>query len=146
MLLVGWFWSFYVYFLVWRQQLMVVYHSVRNLIFCYFLIASSLMLLLLRHFSRVQLCVTPEMAAHQAPPSLGFPRQEHWSGLPFPSWMIIPIFHSSFMFSISSTSIYINYCQKLLMPKSFFSDFIVEKSFEWRRLKFLVDHFRFLIM
>ena len=37
-------------------------------------------LLLLSHFSRVQLCVTPEMAAHQAPPSLGFSRQEHWSG------------------------------------------------------------------
>ena len=31
--------------------------------------------------------VTPEMAAHQAPPSLGFSRQEHWSGLPFPSPM-----------------------------------------------------------
>ena len=27
------------------------------------------------------------MAAHQAPPSLGFSRQEHWSGLPFPSSM-----------------------------------------------------------
>ena len=27
------------------------------------------------------------MAAHLAPPSLGFPRQEHWSGLPFPSPM-----------------------------------------------------------
>ena len=27
------------------------------------------------------------MAAHQAPPSLGFFRQEHWSGLPFPSPM-----------------------------------------------------------
>ena len=27
------------------------------------------------------------MAAHQAPPSLGFSRQEHWSGLPFPSLM-----------------------------------------------------------
>ena len=26
-------------------------------------------------------------AAHQAPSSLGFPRQEHWSGLPFPSPM-----------------------------------------------------------
>ena len=26
----------------------------------------------------------PETAAHQAPPSLGFSRQEHWSGLPFP--------------------------------------------------------------
>ena len=27
------------------------------------------------------------MTAHQAPPSLGFSRQEHWSGLPFPSPM-----------------------------------------------------------
>ena len=42
-------------------------------------------ILLLSHFSRVRLCVTPEMAAHQAPQSLGFSRQEHWSGLPFPS-------------------------------------------------------------
>ena len=38
-------------------------------------------------FSRVRLCATPETAAHQAPPSLGFSRQEHWSGLPFPSPM-----------------------------------------------------------
>ena len=45
------------------------------------------LLLLLSHFSCVQLCVTPETAAHQAPPSLGFSRQEHWSGLPFPSPM-----------------------------------------------------------
>ena len=43
------------------------------------------LLLLLSRFSRVQLCATPQMAAHQAPPSLGFSRQEHWSGLPFPS-------------------------------------------------------------
>ena len=42
-------------------------------------------LLLLSHFSRVQLCASPQMAAHQAPPSLEFSRQEHWSGLPFPS-------------------------------------------------------------
>ena len=35
--------------------------------------------------SVVSLCVTPETAAHQAPPSLGFSRQEHWSGLPLPS-------------------------------------------------------------
>ena len=28
------------------------------------------------------------MAAHQAPLSLGFSRQEHWSGLPFPSPML----------------------------------------------------------
>ena len=44
-----------------------------------------MLLLLLNHFSRVQLCATPEMAAHPAPLSLGFSRQEHWSGLPFPS-------------------------------------------------------------
>ena len=46
-----------------------------------------LLLLLLSRFSRVRLCATPETAAHQAPPSLGFSRQEHWSGLPFPSPM-----------------------------------------------------------
>ena len=46
-----------------------------------------LLLLLLSRFSRVRLCVTPKTAAHQAPPSLGFSRQEHWSGLPFPSPM-----------------------------------------------------------
>ena len=45
------------------------------------------LLLLLSHFSHVQLCATTQTAAHQAPPSLGFPRQEHWSGLPFPSPM-----------------------------------------------------------
>ena len=45
------------------------------------------MLLLLSRFSRVRLCATPKMSAHQAPPSLGFSRQEHWSGLPFPSAM-----------------------------------------------------------
>ena len=44
-----------------------------------------LMLLLLSRFSHVRLCATPQMAAYQAPQSLGFSRQEHWSGMPFPS-------------------------------------------------------------
>ena len=35
--------------------------------------------------SRVQLSVTPWTVAHQVPPSIGFPRQEYCSGLPFPS-------------------------------------------------------------
>ena len=43
------------------------------------------LLLLLSRFSRVQLCATPQTAAKQAPLSLGFSRQEHWNGLPFPS-------------------------------------------------------------
>ena len=46
-----------------------------------------MLLLLLSRFSRVRLCATPQTAAHQAPPSLGFSRQEHWSGLSFPSPM-----------------------------------------------------------
>ena len=46
---------------------------------------ATLLLLLLSRFSRVQLCVTRETAAHQALPSLGLSREEHWSGLPFPS-------------------------------------------------------------
>ena len=37
--------------------------------------------------SRVRLCATPQTAAHQAPPSPGFSRPEHWSGVPFPSPM-----------------------------------------------------------
>ena len=44
-----------------------------------------LLLLLLSHFNHVQLCATPQTAAHQAPLSLGFSRQESWSGLPLPS-------------------------------------------------------------
>ena len=46
-----------------------------------------LLLLLLSRFRRVRLCATPWTAARQAPPSLGFSRQELWSGLPFPSPM-----------------------------------------------------------
>ena len=45
------------------------------------------LILLLSHLSHVRLCATPQTAAHQAPPSLGFSRQEYWSGLPFPSPM-----------------------------------------------------------
>ena len=43
----------------------------------YHMISLMLLLLLLSCFSRVRLCVTPETAAHQASPSLGFSRQEH---------------------------------------------------------------------
>ena len=43
------------------------------------------LLLLLSRFSHVQLCATPWTAAHQSPPSMGFSRQEYWSGVPLPS-------------------------------------------------------------
>ena len=38
-----------------------------------------------KSLSRVQLLATPWTAAYQAPPSMGFSRQEYWSGLPLPS-------------------------------------------------------------
>jgi len=46
-----------------------------------------MLLLLLSCFSHVWIYATPQTVAHQAPPSLEFSRQEHWSGLPFPSPM-----------------------------------------------------------
>ena len=52
-----------------------------------------MLLLLLSRFSLVRLCTTPETAAHQAPPSLGFSRQQHWSGLPFPFPMLLLLSH-----------------------------------------------------
>ena len=38
-----------------------------------------------KSLSRVQLLATPWTAAYQAPPSMGFSRQEYWSGMPLPS-------------------------------------------------------------
>ena len=39
----------------------------------------------MKSLSRVELCATPWTAAYQAPPSMGFSRQEYWSGVPLHS-------------------------------------------------------------
>ena len=39
----------------------------------------------MKSLSRVRLLATPWTAAYQAPPSIGFSRQEYWSGVPLPS-------------------------------------------------------------
>ena len=57
-----------------------------------------------KSLSRVRLLVSPWTAAHQAPPSMGFSRQEYWSGVPLssppmdstPSIFLISIFYSLF--------------------------------------------------
>ena len=41
-----------------------------------------------KSLSRVWLFATPWTAAHQAPPSMGFSRQEYWSGVPLPSLIL----------------------------------------------------------
>ena len=43
-----------------------------------------------KSFSCVRLFATPWTVAYQAPPSMGFSRQEYWSGLPFPSPVDLP--------------------------------------------------------
>ena len=43
---------------------------------------NTLVIVIVKLLSRVRLSGTPWTAAHQAPPSMGFPRQEYWSGLP----------------------------------------------------------------
>ena len=49
-----------------------------------------------KSLSRVRLLVTPWTAAYQAPPSVGFSRQEHWSGVPLPS--PVPNHYSTFAY------------------------------------------------
>ena len=49
----------------------------------------------MKPLSRVQPSATPRTAAHQAPPSMGFSRQEYWSGVPLPSprdRLLTPVF------------------------------------------------------
>ena len=60
-------------------------------------------------FSCVQLFATLWTVAHQAPLSMGFPRQEYWSGLPFPSPGDLPnsgIEPASFMSSALASRVF----------------------------------------
>ena len=50
---------------------------------CHFLL--QCMEVKMKSLSRVRLLATPRTAADQAPPSVGFSRQEYWSGVPLPS-------------------------------------------------------------
>ena len=55
----------------------------------------------MKWLSCVQLPATPWTAAHQAPPSMGFSRQEYWSGVPLSSLNIgITLYQIDFMYQI----------------------------------------------
>ena len=72
-------------YIIKSQCLMGMQHSTAVQIGYILIFLRPWYLMLVSCFSRVRLCATPQTAAHQAPPSLGFSRREHWSGLPFPS-------------------------------------------------------------
>ena len=65
-----------------------------------------LLLLLLSLGSRVRLCATPSTAAHQAPPSVGFSRQEYWSGVPLLG--VLEMFFSSVWLMVTVMNTYVN--------------------------------------
>ena len=52
---------------------------------CHFLLQCVKARVKVKSLSGVRLLVTPWTVAHQAPPSMGFSRQEYWSGVPLPS-------------------------------------------------------------
>ena len=49
------------------------------------MVMMTVMKVKVKSLSHVQLFATPWAVAYHAPPSMGFSRQEYWSGLPFPS-------------------------------------------------------------
>ena len=53
-------------------------------------LSSSSTISLVQSLSRVRLLAVPWTGAYQAPPSMGFLREEYWSGLPFPSPGALP--------------------------------------------------------
>ena len=61
-----------------------------------------------KSLSRVRLLATPWTAAYQAPPSMGFSRQEYWSGVPLPSPICTYIIH------IYILCLYKLYCKYIL--------------------------------
>ena len=74
--------------------------------------------------SRVWLFATPWTAAHQAPPSMGFSRQEYWSGVPLPSLLLSGrrTQTSDIFFSLLYTNLkrrfLLKYCVAIMTPGS----------------------------
>ena len=57
----------------------------------------------MKSLSRVRLLATPSTAAYQAPPSMGFSRQEYWSGVPLPS-PVKAVYCQVYLICMQSTS------------------------------------------
>ena len=61
-----------------------------------------------KSLSRVQLLATPWTAAHQASPSMGFSRQEYWSGVPLPSLAYVHLKQNFEVFKVLTSSVLLN--------------------------------------
>ena len=69
-----------------------------------------------KSLSRVRLLVTPWTAAYQAPPSMGFSRQEYWSGVPFPSPRVLGLQYLWQALRLSSCGMSVLECMDTCTP------------------------------
>ena len=84
-----------------------------------------------KSLSRVRLLTTPWTAAHQAPPSMGFSRQECWSGVPLPTLITQPIFSAT----VNYRALIIYYIERhTLMNTNSFQDFLANPKMNWTNL------------
>ena len=77
-----------------------------------------------KSLSHVRLCATPWTVAHQAPPSMGFSRQEYWSGMPLPSPLLAirnmkikTIMRYHFILTAATAAKLLQSCPSLCDPK-----------------------------
>ena len=73
-----------------------------------------------KSLSHVRLFMTPWTAAFQGPPSMGFARQEYWSGLPLPS----PDFYAETSISGKSFPLAFLFSRKHLGKEIYFKQFL----------------------
>ena len=94
-----------------------------------------LLMLLLSRFSRVVLTLcNPTDGTHQAPPSLGFSRQEHWSGLPFPS----PMHERKSESEVTQSCLTLSDPMDCSLPGSFIHGIFQARVLEWVAIAFSV--------
>ena len=93
-----------------------------------------LLLLLLSRISCVQLCVTPQTEAHQAPLSMGFSRQEYWNGVSLPS----PYLHTAAAAAAKSLQSCSTLCDPIdgSPPGSPVSGILQARTLEWVAISF----------
>ena len=100
------------------------------------------LLLLLSRFSRVRPCATPETEAHQAPPSLGFSRQEHGSGLPSPS----PMPESEKKSEVAQSCLTLSNPMDYSLPGSSIHGIFQARVLEWGAIAFSVLNLRYHLL
>jgi len=113
-----------------HQSLPPSSHAVMGLCLIFPLFIRTLLLLLSR-FSRVRLCETPWTAAYQAPPSMGFSRQQYWSGLPLPSPIrtLVIRLETTHTNPVISNHLNLVISAKILLPKK--ATFTGSKGQDW---------------